>query len=142
MLASFFRQLSAASPAEAIQKAGFHVGQIVNGLWTVKNDQTTQRFPERVVLSTPSLLNMMEETCEDMTDHVLNPEFSTVGFKVDMKHIAPSFLGDEVHVRAVLTGIDGKRMTYGIEAFTDGKIVGKCRYYSARFLIQATTSEL
>jgi len=77
------------------------------------------------VLSTPSLLSLMEQSCIAASDSSLATGHTTVGYAVDkMRHMAPTPLGATVEVKAVLTEIDGNRLTYSIEAYEGNKQIG------------------
>ena len=77
------------------------------------------------VLSTPSLLKLMEQCSIDASDPYLAEGYTTVGFAVDgLRHLAPTALGARVRVTAVLMEVDGNRLTYSIEAFEGDKKIG------------------
>ena len=84
------------------------------------------------VLSTPSLLNLMELACIAATDHKIAPDMATVGFAVDgLRHLAPTALGETVTVSVRLTGVDGRKFSYDIEAFEAGKKIGVAHHRRA-----------
>ncbi len=94
----------------------------------VKAEQTINRMgkPEADVLSTPSLLALMEWSSIHSTDHLLPDGKTTVGYGVDqMRHLAPTFIGGQVTVTAELTEVDGNKLTYHIEAREGEKMIGK-----------------
>ena len=73
------------------------------------------------VLSTPSLLMLMEEVSIKASELYLPEGSTTVGYAVDgMRHTAPTSLGSTVRVRCKLTEVDRNRLTYAVEAF-DGE---------------------
>lgn len=77
------------------------------------------------ILSTPSLLSLMEQSCIEASDSSLPTGHTTVGYAVDkMRHLAPTPLGATVEVKAVLTEVDGNRLSYSIEAFEGDKQIG------------------
>jgi predicted thioesterase len=41
-----------------------------------------------------------------------------------MRHLAPTPIGHTVRVKAVLTAVDGNRLTYSIEAFEGDEKIG------------------
>ena len=95
---------------------------------TVKEEQTINRMgkPGAEVLSTPSLLALMEWSSIHSTDHLLPEGKTTVGYGVDeMRHIAPTPIGGKVTVTAELTEVDGSRLKYVIEANEGEKFIGK-----------------
>ena len=95
---------------------------------TVKEEQTINRMgkPGAEVLSTPSLLALMEWSSIHSTDHLLPEGKTTVGYGVDqMRHLAPTPVGGQVKVTAELTEVDGNKLTYIVEAHEGDKLIGK-----------------
>lgn len=95
---------------------------------TVEKEQTINRTgkPGDEVLSTPSLLALMEWSSIYSTDYLLPDGRTTVGYGVDqMRHLAPTPIGGQVTVTAVLTEVDGSRLTYSIEAHEGDVLIGK-----------------
>ena len=95
---------------------------------TVDKDQTINRMGKEGadVLSTPSLLALMEWSSIKATDHLLPDDQTTVGYAVDgMRHLAPTPIGAKVVVKSVLTEVDGTKLTYEVEAFEADKLIGK-----------------
>ena len=77
------------------------------------------------VLSTPSLLGLMERCAIDAADPHLGDDSVTVGYAVDgLRHFAPTALGSRVQVRAELVEVDGKRLSFTIEAHEGDKKIG------------------
>jgi fluoroacetyl-CoA thioesterase len=77
------------------------------------------------VLSTPSLLGLMEQCSIQASEPYLPDEYTTVGYAVDgMRHMAPTPIGARVRVRSVLTEVDRNRLTFSIEAFEGEKKIG------------------
>ena len=77
------------------------------------------------VLSTPSLLSLMELCCIEASDKYLCDNYTTVGYAVDqMRHTAPTPIGAKVTVKAELTKIEKNKLTYSIKAFEGEKEIG------------------
>ena len=77
------------------------------------------------VLSTPSLLHLMELASIEASEPYLPEGYTTVGYAVDgLRHLAGTPLGGSVRVKAVLTEVDRNRLTYSIEAHEGDKKVG------------------
>lgn len=76
--------------------------------------------------STPSMIQLMEGTCvEFLTPHMDAGE-QTVGFHVDVKHVAPTRIGQQVTGRVALDEINGRRLLFTVEAFNaDGTKIGE-----------------
>jgi len=69
------------------------------------------------VYGTPAMLGLVELAAVNAVDHLLPEGSTTVGTRLDVRHLAPSPLGIAVRARAVLTGVDGRRLTFEVEAF-------------------------
>jgi fluoroacetyl-CoA thioesterase len=68
------------------------------------------------VLGTPRLLALAEAATVRALDGALAPGQTSVGTSVRLEHTAASPVGMQVTVTAELTGVDGRRMTFSIEA--------------------------
>ncbi|MEX1302824.1 MAG: thioesterase family protein [Desulfotignum sp.] len=67
------------------------------------------------VLGTPHLVGVMETAC--IFVHEFLPENClTVGVANSMKHLAPSPIGATVKAKARLSAIEGRKLTYDVEA--------------------------
>src|SRR5438067_106816 len=77
------------------------------------------------MFSTPSMIGLMEGSCvEFLTPHMGEGE-QTVGFHVDVKHLAPTKIGQNVRAKVTLNEIKGRRLSFTVEAFNeDGTKVG------------------
>ncbi len=82
--------------------------------------------------STPSMIMLMEGTCvEFLTPHMDSGE-QTVGFHVDVKHLAPTKIGQKVRGKVTLEEIKGRRLLFTVEAFNeDGTKVGEGKHERA-----------
>ncbi|RSN73816.1 MAG: thioesterase [Thermoproteota archaeon] len=85
------------------------------------------------VLSTPSMITFMEETCRKMVESFLEEGDTTVGTRVDVSHLKPAPVGEEVEVTAELIEVDGRRLKFRVEAFWRGEKIGEG--YHERFVV-------
>ena len=105
----------------------FQVGELYTTTFTVTDAMTINRSgkPNAEVLSTPSLLNLMELCTIEASDRYLDTQYTTVGYAVDkMRHLAPTLPGETVKISATLTNVDGNKLTYSIEASEADKNIG------------------
>ena len=66
------------------------------------------------VLATPRVVALAERaTCAAVAPH-LTDDLTTVGTRVEVDHLVPTPVGGTVTVEAVLEGIDGRRLTFGV----------------------------
>jgi len=76
------------------------------------------------VLSTPSLVGFIEETCRIFWDQVLPEGYTTVGVRVDVHHLKPAALGSELEVRAAALHADEKRALFWVEVWSGKLFIG------------------
>lgn len=76
------------------------------------------------VLSTPSMIGLMERAGIQAVQAHLPEGFTTVGFEVNVKHFAATPFGKKVTVRAELLEVDGKKLRFKVEAHDEDKKVG------------------
>jgi predicted thioesterase len=77
------------------------------------------------VLSTPSMIGMMERAGIQAVQTLLPEGYTTVGFEVNVKHFAATPKGKKVTVRAELLEIDGRKLRFKVEAHDEDKKVGE-----------------
>ena len=105
----------------------FETGQSAETQTEVMEPLTINRMgrPGAKVLSTPSLLGLMERCSIEAADPHLGDDSVTVGYAVDgLRHLAPTALGSRVQVRSELVEVDGNRLTFTIEAHEGDKKIG------------------
>jgi fluoroacetyl-CoA thioesterase len=103
---------------------------------TVNSNQTTSFLWEgENVLSTPSMIAEMEETCRLLLkDQVIpDPEWDSVGTVVNVKHLAATPVGAEVFVKAKVVSVEGMRVMFEVEARDKLEKIGEGRH--ERFII-------
>jgi fluoroacetyl-CoA thioesterase len=86
---------------------------------TVSSNQTTSFLWEgENVLSTPSMIAEMEETCRLLLKEqaIPEPEWDSVGTVVNIQHLAATPVGAEVFLKAEVVSVDGRRVTFKTEA--------------------------
>ena len=86
---------------------------------TVNSNQTTSFLWEgENVLSTPSMIAEMEETCRLLLKEqvISEPEWDSVGTVVNIEHLAATPVGAEVFLKAEVVSADGRRVTFKTEA--------------------------
>lgn len=68
------------------------------------------------VLATPTLVALMENAAMNAVAAHLPEGFTTVGGMINTTHIKPSPLGETVQATAVLTEVEGRKLTFSIQA--------------------------
>ena len=89
------------------------------------------------VLSTPSMIGLMERAGIQAVQAHLPEGHTTVGFEVHVKHFGATAKGQQVTVRAELIEIDGRKLRFKVEAHDQDKKVGDGTHRRAIVQIQA-----
>jgi predicted thioesterase len=66
------------------------------------------------VLATPRVLALAEQATVAAVAGALEGGATTVGVRVELDHLAPSPVGAELEVEAVLEGVDGRRLQFAV----------------------------
>lgn len=80
------------------------------------------------VLGTPRVLAIAEQASRRALGDVLGPDLTTVGSWVEIDHLAPSRVGDEVEANAVLLGVHGRRLEFSVTITSKDKEVAHVRH--------------
>jgi fluoroacetyl-CoA thioesterase len=71
------------------------------------------------IFSTPAMIGLMERTCVELTGPYLDENEQTVGTHVDVRHLAPTKIGQQVTVKAELLEVKGNKLRYSVTASND-----------------------
>jgi len=77
------------------------------------------RSGDVAVLATPRVVALVEEATVVALDGALSPGTTTVGYRVQLDHLAPTMPGAVVRAEATLEAVEGRRLTFRV-AVTDG----------------------
>ena len=83
------------------------------------------------VFSTPAMIGMMETAAALAVQPKLAPGTITVGTRIEVDHLKAVGVGAEVSARARLTEIDGRFLTFEVEARAGHEIIGRGRVFRA-----------
>lgn len=75
------------------------------------------------VLGTPRLVALFEQATIEAIAHILEPDQTTVGMRVQVDHLQPTPVGAEVVVEASLDKIEGRRISFTVTASDSGGLV-------------------
>lgn len=62
--------------------------------------------------STPSMVSLIEGACVRLIARYVEPGEQSVGFHVDVKHLAPTQIGKQVTAKVTLREINGRRLRF------------------------------
>ena len=101
----------------------------------VTDAETASRWGSGLVpvFSTPALVGLMEAAAVQALRASLPPGQTTVGGHIDVHHLAATPVGMKVRARAELTDVDGRKLTFKIEAWDEVETIGRADH--ERFII-------
>lgn len=66
------------------------------------------------VLATPRVVALVEEAAVNAIERSLAPGTTTVGMRIQLDHLQPSKVGDEVTAEALLERVEGRRLMFTV----------------------------
>lgn len=91
---------------------------------TVTDDMSPAHLTAKV-LSTPSMIQLMEKTCLEMVSGHLDPDETTVGTHVCVSHAAAAASGEQVSISARLAEVNKRRLTFEVRATVGDRVLGE-----------------
>jgi fluoroacetyl-CoA thioesterase len=112
------------------------VGAIKERKMKIKSNQATSfLWKGENVLSTPSMISELEETCRLLLKEqfIHDVEWDSVGTFVGIKHLAATPVGAEVLFKAKVISVTGRRVMFEVEASDSIERIGEGEH--ERFII-------
>jgi fluoroacetyl-CoA thioesterase len=85
------------------------------------------------VLGTPALVGLMENAAVRALEGHLPPGQTSVGGRIDVRHLAATPVGMRVRARAELVEVESRRLVFRIEAWDEVEQIGKATH--ERFVV-------
>ncbi|MBR2180209.1 MAG: thioesterase family protein [Selenomonadaceae bacterium] len=76
------------------------------------------------VLATPAMMCLMEQAAAELVERNLSDDLTSVGIAINISHKAPTPIGLTVRAEAVITNVDGRKITFDVKAFDDVEEIG------------------
>lgn len=113
----------------------FHPGMTNSETFVVEEAQLAPHVGSGAlrVLATPWLIARMEGVSHRLLAKHLPEGYSSVGIHVDMRHLAPTPLGDTVRVESKVLSIDEWTVAFEVCAWDSREQIGECKH--ERFVI-------
>ena len=94
---------------------------------TVCRENTAARMGsgDMEVFATPAMMALMENAAMTAVAAELPEGSTTVGAEMNATHIKPSGLGAEIAATAVLTEVEGRKLTFNVGARDAGGMIGE-----------------
>ena len=85
------------------------------------------------VYATPALVALMENAAVRALEGRLPAGQTTVGGQIDLSHIAATPVGMQVRAHAELTGVQGRKLIFHIQAWDEEEMIGEADH--VRFVV-------
>lgn len=108
-------------------KSGLEVGQVGELVWVVDPGMTITLggVVEATVFSTPNMIMLMERAAREALRPYLEEGEESVGAEVRVEHLAPALLGETVRGVARVTAVEGRRVSFAVQAFAGERELGR-----------------
>ncbi len=77
------------------------------------------------VLGTPAMTALMEKAATNLAQELLPEGWTSVGTALNIEHLAATPVGAAVRAMATVEALDGRRVSYKVEAFDDAGPIGR-----------------
>jgi predicted thioesterase len=77
------------------------------------------------VYATPAMVRFVEQSCFRMLEPLLAEGQTTVGVEIMLRHLAPTPLGQQVHLRAEIIAVAEGRVRFQFETWDSLEVVGR-----------------
>ncbi len=96
----------------------------------VSDEDTAARWGSGLVpvFSTPALVGLMESAAVKALEGQLLPGQTTVGGRIDVRHLAATPVGMKVRARAELVSVEGRKMSFRIQAWDEVELIGEATH--------------
>lgn len=84
-----------------------------------------------LVYATPCMAALMEAAACEAIESALGENETTVGIELNLKHLSATPVGLEVRAEATVTAVEGKTVTFAIEAFDEAGKIGEATHKRA-----------
>ncbi len=125
-------------------KAGLSIGAVGSLTWTVDASMiiTLGGDSRATVFSTPNMILLMERAAREAIREFLEPGEESVGIDVNIQHIGAAPLGATVRGIARVTSIEGRRVSFEVEAWAGTRQIGVGTHSRAMVLVRRLVDTL
>lgn len=75
------------------------------------------------VVSTPNIIQFLERTARHLLTPHLEANERSVGLEIDIRHLAPTPIGQTIHCRAQVIAVEGSKIQFQIEARDANEVI-------------------
>ena len=91
----------------------------------LSNCAVTMGSGDLEVFATPAMVALIENAAMNAVAPALPQGSTTVGAEMNTTHIKPSAIGVTVRATATLTAVDGRKLTFAVEAADEAGTIGR-----------------
>jgi fluoroacetyl-CoA thioesterase len=103
-------------------------------------DFATDGMP--AVLSTPNLIGQLERTARLALQPFLEPDERSVGIEIELRHLAPTPLGQQITCTARVIHVDGNKVGFQIEARDQSELIARGLHKRAIIRVQTFAGQI
>jgi predicted thioesterase len=103
-------------------------------------DFATDGMP--AVLSTPNLIGLLERTARKALEPFLETDERSVGIEIELRHLAPTPLGQQVTCIAKVIHVDGTKVGFQIEARDQRDLIARGLHKRAVIRVQSFANQV
>jgi predicted thioesterase len=103
-------------------------------------DFATDGMP--AVLSTPNLIGLLERTARKVLEPFLEQDERSVGVEIELRHLAPTPIGQQVTCIARVIHVDGTKIGFQIEARDQRELIARGLHKRAVIRVQAFANQV
>jgi fluoroacetyl-CoA thioesterase len=77
------------------------------------------------VYATPAMVAFVERTCQQLVQPMLPAGQTTVGTGIDIRHLAPTPIGNTVRVRVEVISVDNRQIGFRAQVWDETELIGE-----------------
>ena len=90
----------------------------------VEGDLLTHHVGGKGTFATPAMIGLMEITSHRSVERLLPDGYTTVGYEVHVRHLAPTAPGRKIVVTSRLTEVKGNKLHFQVECREGDQLLG------------------
>ena len=103
-------------------------------------DFATDGMP--AVLSTPNLIGLLERTARKALEPLLETDERSVGIEIELRHLAPTPLGEQITCIARVIHVEGRKIGFQIEARDSREVIARGLHKRAIIRMQSFANQV